>query len=182
LKERNNNDALYLVAFVRLNYRPTGVCPTFGDPSGPTALDGTQAHPSCNTIAFQSVPQRRKGVVELILFHAPSNVFARFGFLNYLLTNEMARLVTVSSSVHKELMNTVNESESRTTFDLLACHLKVVSLLRWRTSSLECLLQRYVQECGATSFSDWLEQKTSKHPERAGSMMERQPVRKTNTV
>jgi hypothetical protein len=28
---------LYLGAFVRLNYRPTGVCPTFGDPNGPIA-------------------------------------------------------------------------------------------------------------------------------------------------
>jgi hypothetical protein len=157
---------LYLGAFVRLNYRPTRVCHTFGDPNGPTALDGALhllhggVHPSSNTIAFQSIPQRRKGVVELILFHAPSNVFARIGFLNYLLTDEMARLVTVSSSVHKELMNTVTESESRTNFDLLACHLKVISLLRWRPSSLECLLQRYVKECGATSFSDWLEQET----------------------
>jgi hypothetical protein len=163
---------LFMGAFVRLNYRASELYNnnqyeafTFGDPSGPTAVDdGMLARPSCNTFCFQSLPQDRKGLVELFLFHAPSKAFGQFVFFNYLETIEMARLVTISSSVHEGLMNTVTtfSYESRTAFDLLLCHFKAVNLLRWggEKSSLESHLGRYVREGGATPFSDWLEQRT----------------------
>jgi hypothetical protein len=69
--------------------------------------------------------------VELFLFNAPFSTFGEFPFFNYLETNEMARLVTISSSVQEGLMNTVTSFayESRTAFDLLVCHLKVVKPL-----------------------------------------------------
>ena len=167
---------LYLGAFVRLNYRDDGMhsCRSstcgpsnykslaFGDPNGPTVFDGMLARPPCTTIGFQALPQRRRGIVELILFHAPSNALERFGLFNYLPTPDMAHLVSVSSSVHDGLMNTVTmfAFESHTASDLLACHLKVVSLLRRRALSLESLLWHYVEECGATPFRDWLEYMT----------------------
>jgi hypothetical protein len=69
---------LYLGAFVRLNYRDDSIrnCRSssngpstceplaFGDPYGPSALDGMLARPPCTTIGFQSLPQHRKGIVE----------------------------------------------------------------------------------------------------------------------
>ena len=94
---------------MRLNYRDDGMhnCRSsacgpsnykslaFGDPSGPTVFDGMLARAPCTTIGFQALPQQRKGIVELILFHAPPNALERFGVFNYLPTPDMAHLVLV---------------------------------------------------------------------------------------
>jgi hypothetical protein len=130
----------------------------------------------CHTLLWVSSHYRKtgKGLIELILFHAPSKALERFGLFNYIPAHDMPHLISVTSSVHDGFMKEVNmfAFESHTASELVACHLKVVSLLRRRASSLESLLWHYEEGCGATPFHDWLDAMSANPSQRGISCVD----------
>jgi hypothetical protein len=156
---------LFLGAFIRLGYRDDGLYASddeslaFGDPQGPSVSDGFFSRPLCAATLYHAMAQHRKGIVERILFRAPSNTFARFRVFKYLMVQDMARLIGVACSVHSGLQRAMNlfAVEDRSTLELLSCHFKVVNILRHRAINVAAFLGQYQHD---QPFSDWLEAMT----------------------